>query len=80
MTSADVVELIAGFAVHARAPVRTGTNATSVRRTDDGYRVATSQGEIESRTVVIANGACNRPTVPVSPARLPRERRAADAV
>ena len=46
MTSADVVELIARFAVHARAPVRTGTNVTSVRRTDDGYRVTTSDGEI----------------------------------
>ena len=46
MTSADVVELIARFAAHARAPVRTGTNVTSVRRAGDGYRVTTSDGEI----------------------------------
>ena len=51
MTSAEVVELIARFAAHARAPVRTGTNVTSVRRADDGYRVTTSHGEIQSRTV-----------------------------
>ena len=71
MTSADVVELIARFAAHARAPVRTGTNVTSVRRTDDGYQVTTSHGEIRSRTVLIASGACNQPTVPAFADALP---------
>jgi putative flavoprotein involved in K+ transport len=37
---------------------------TSVRRVDDGYRVTTSEGEIQARAVVIASGACNLPTVP----------------
>ena len=64
MTSAEVVELIARFADQARAPVRTGTNVTSVRRADDGYRITTSHGEIQARTVLIASGACNQPTVP----------------
>ena len=64
MTSADVVELIERLAAHVGAPVRTGTNVTSVRRTDDGYHVITSAGEIRCRTVVLASGACNRPTVP----------------
>jgi putative flavoprotein involved in K+ transport len=73
MTSAEVVELIARLAVHARAPVRTGTNVTSVRATGDGYRIATSQGELESRTVLIASGACNRPTVPTFRQPLPSE-------
>src|SRR5262249_42071983 len=71
MTSADVAELIARFAAHIRAPVRTGTNVTSVRRTDDGYGVATSNGEIRSRTVVIASGACNGPSVPAFAGELP---------
>lgn len=71
MTSAEVVELITRFAAHARAPVRTGTNVTSVRRIDDGYEVTTSHGEIRSRTVVIATGACNRPTVPAVASTLP---------
>ena len=35
-----------------------------MRRTDDGYRITTSHGEIQSRTVVLASGACNQPTVP----------------
>ena len=73
MTSADVVELLARYAEHARAPVRTGTNVTSVRRAGDGYRVATSNGEIESRTVLIASGACNLPTVPAFATELPPE-------
>jgi putative flavoprotein involved in K+ transport len=64
MSMTDVVELIVRFAASARAPVRTGTTVTSVRRVDDGYRLATSHGEIDSRSVVIASGACNLPAVP----------------
>ncbi len=71
MTSADVVELIARLAVNARAPVRAGTNVTSVRRTDDGYRTTTSDGEIQSRVVLLASGACNTPTVPAFAHSLP---------
>jgi putative flavoprotein involved in K+ transport len=73
MTSADVVELLAHYAEHVHAPVRTGMNVTSVRRAGDGYRVATSDGEMESRTVLIASGACNLPTVPAFAPELPRE-------
>ncbi|MEV5408117.1 NAD(P)-binding domain-containing protein [Thermopolyspora sp. NPDC052614] len=64
MTMDEIAEFIERYAAHCRAPVRTGTNVTSVRRTDDGYHVTTSRGEIRCRTVVIAGGACNRPVVP----------------
>jgi putative flavoprotein involved in K+ transport len=64
MTMGEVTEFIERFAVVSRAPVRTGTNVTSVRRTDDGYRVTTTRGEIGCRAVVIASGACNQPAVP----------------
>jgi putative flavoprotein involved in K+ transport len=64
MTMGEVIEFIERFATVSRAPVRTGTNVTSVRRTDDGYRVTTSRGEIRCRAVVIASGACNLPAVP----------------
>ena len=60
---------------------------TSVRRVDDGYLVRTSGGELQCRTVVVASGAFNRPTVPpfsdggaglghsVDALRLPQSRR-----
>jgi putative flavoprotein involved in K+ transport len=64
MTMSEVIEFIERFATVSRAPVRTGTTVTSVRRTDDGYQVTTSRGEFRSRAVVIASGACNQPVVP----------------
>jgi putative flavoprotein involved in K+ transport len=64
LTVGEVTEFIERFAEVSRAPVQTGTNVTSVNRTDDGYRVTTSEGEFRCRTVVIASGACNQPTVP----------------
>jgi len=64
MTAGEVTELIERFATVSRAPVRTGVNVTSVRRTDAGYHVTTSCGEIRCRAVVIASGACNLPVVP----------------
>jgi putative flavoprotein involved in K+ transport len=64
MTVPEVTEFIERFAKVSRAPVRTGTNVTSVRRTDDGYRVTTDSGELACQTVVLASGACNQPSVP----------------
>jgi putative flavoprotein involved in K+ transport len=64
MTMGEVTEFIEGFAKVSGAPVRTGVNVTSVRRTDHGYHVTTSRGEIACRAVVIATGACNQPAVP----------------
>jgi putative flavoprotein involved in K+ transport len=65
MMMAEVVELIERFAdTSARDRVRTGTKVTSVRRIDDGYQVMSSGGEIRCRAIVVATGACNRPSVP----------------
>lgn len=64
MTMSDVIAFVERFATISSTPVRTGTNVTSVRRTDDGYHLTTSRGEIRCQTVVIASGACNQPTVP----------------
>jgi putative flavoprotein involved in K+ transport len=66
MTVGEVIEFIERFAKVSRAPVRTGVNVTSVRAAAGGYRVLTSDGEIACRTAVIASGACNRPSVPLS--------------
>jgi putative flavoprotein involved in K+ transport len=64
MTMGEVTEFIDRFAKVSGAPVRVGTNVTSLRPDDDGYHVTTDRGEIRARTVVIASGACNRPAVP----------------
>jgi putative flavoprotein involved in K+ transport len=73
MTMEEVAEFIEGFAAVSRAPVRTGVTVTSVRRTDDGYQVTTGRGEIRCRAVVIASGACNRPSVPAFSEAVPAD-------
>jgi len=64
MTMGEVIDFISRFAVWSGAPVRTHTTVTSVRRTDQGYHVATNQGDFGCRTVMLASGACNAPSVP----------------
>ena len=71
MNMAEVTEFIELFAKVSRAPVRAGVNVTSVRAAGDGYLVTTSDGEIACRAVVIASGACNRPSVPPLSAAVP---------
>src|SRR4051795_2816708 len=41
MSATEVADLIARFAARTRAPVRTGTTVTALRRFEDGYRVTT---------------------------------------
>ena len=64
MTMAEVVAFVSRYADVAGAPVRTHTTVSSVTRHDTGYRVATDQGDVSCRTLVLATGACNRPSVP----------------
>jgi putative flavoprotein involved in K+ transport len=71
MRAAEVAEFVERYAAATHAPVRTGVNVTSVRPADDGYYVTTSGGEILGRTVVIASGACNRPSLPSFAAAVP---------
>jgi putative flavoprotein involved in K+ transport len=73
MSMPEVIALIERFAAASRAPVRTETAVTSVvvASDGDGYRVATSRGDIAARSVVIASGACNVPTIPALHAGVP---------
>ena len=71
MTMPEVIEFISRFATVSSAPVRTNTNVTSVTRTDDGYHIATTNGDIRCRCVVLASGACNLPSVPAVRASVP---------
>jgi putative flavoprotein involved in K+ transport len=77
MTAGEVADFIARYAALTQAPVRTSTTVTSITRHDEGaggragYRLVTSTGELHARCVVIASGACNRPSVPAVRAALP---------
>jgi putative flavoprotein involved in K+ transport len=73
MTVGEVVEFIARYAAFAQAPVRTSTTVTALARTDEGYRVVTDAGEIQCRSVVIASGACNLPSVPALSQAVPSD-------
>jgi putative flavoprotein involved in K+ transport len=71
MSMREVIEFISRYAAVAQAPVRTQTTVTSVARTDIGYRVIAAGGEIACRSVVIASGACNVPSVPAAREMVP---------
>jgi putative flavoprotein involved in K+ transport len=71
MTAREVIDFISRFAALSDAPVRTQTIVTSVKRTDSGFDVATSQGDLRCRSVILASGACNRPSVPALQASVP---------
>jgi putative flavoprotein involved in K+ transport len=64
MAMNEVVAFIARFAEMSRAPVRTQTAVTSVTPVADGHRVETTAGEFRCRSVILASGACNAPSVP----------------
>ncbi|MEM8587860.1 MAG: NAD(P)-binding domain-containing protein [Pseudomonadota bacterium] len=63
-TMAETVAFIDRYAQHITAPVETGTNVISVRRTETGYLVVTDRVDWHCKTLVIATGACNLPSVP----------------
>jgi putative flavoprotein involved in K+ transport len=71
MTMGEVIAFLSQFADLSAAPVRTNTNVTSVTRVDDGYHVATNNGHIRCRSLVVASGACNVPSVPSIRSSLP---------
>ena len=71
MTMPEVIEFISRYATASAAPVRPHTTVTSVRQRDDGYNVATTSGELSCRSVVLASGACNIPSIPSVRAAIP---------
>jgi len=70
-TMQETIAFIESYAGRCGAPVHTHTPVTSVTMANGGYRVTTSQGEWECRTVVVASGACNIPRVPALAAAIP---------
>ncbi len=73
MSVAELIEFIERYAEHSDAPVRTGTDVTSVSPVEGGYLVTTADGTWEAEAVVLATGAFNQPKVPALAASLPGE-------
>jgi putative flavoprotein involved in K+ transport len=61
---AETIAFIVRYARVISAPVETYTRVTSVRENDGGFLVSTDRGDWHSRTVVLATGACNIPSIP----------------
>ena len=63
-TMPEVIAFLDRYAEAISAPVQTGTNVTSVTQQGDGYRVQASNGDWQTRAIVLATGACNIPNIP----------------
>ncbi len=70
-TMPEVIEFIDAYARVISAPVEAYTSVTSMRATDAGYLVTTNRGDWHCRTVVLATGACNIPSVPALAGAVP---------
>jgi len=70
-TMPETVAFLEWYAQRISAPVHTQTTVTKVHPTETGYAVATDRGEWRTRTLVLASGACNVPSVPAFAQALP---------
>lgn len=61
-----VADYFVAYAKKFKAPIRTGVEVKSVTRnsTNAGFRVVTSEGEIEAKYVVAATGPFQKPAIP----------------
>lgn len=73
MAMNEVVDFIKGYARFSGAPVITGAEVSSVQPRENGYRVISSRGEWRTRTVVIASGAFNVPSIPAVSSAVPKD-------
>jgi putative flavoprotein involved in K+ transport len=71
MAIPELIRFLERYAEHCNAPVRTGTEVTSVSPGDAGYVVTTTGATWKADAVVLATGAFNRPKLPALAASLP---------
>ncbi len=70
MPATEVASYLRSYAALSAAPVIEGAEALSVRRSDGGYRVASTAGTWTAASVVLATGWCDLPDVPGLASRL----------
>jgi putative flavoprotein involved in K+ transport len=63
-THIEMADYLEAYAQHFNLPVRSGVRATRLYRTENGFRLETSQGELQCSRVVIATGGYQTPVVP----------------
>src|SRR5580693_1151170 len=64
MPAADVVATLTGYASLVGAPVRTATTVRTLRAAPRGFQIQANDDLLCARAVVLATGACTRPTIP----------------
>ena len=79
-TTPETIDFLERYARTIAAPVQTHTRATSLRATDGGYLIRTSEGDWRCATVVVASGACNVARVPPLAEAVPRTLRTLTAM
>ena len=75
MSMREVIEFIDDYARYCKAPVQTGTTVISLKQNPNGYQVTTERGQWFCRSVVIASGACNLPSIPKVAEAVPADTR-----
>jgi putative flavoprotein involved in K+ transport len=73
MTAPEVVDFLDSYSRDTAVPVQTNTTVLAVASSDAGYVVTTDHGQISSRAVVVATGACSTPKIPAMASELPRQ-------
>jgi putative flavoprotein involved in K+ transport len=73
MSVQEVVTFIEDYAHYCKAPVRTQSTVKSLTKNNDDYLLVTDCEEWRCRSVVIASGACNVPTIPKVAKDLPSD-------
>lgn len=73
MTMPDVIRYLCAYAQASSAPVEERTAVTSVAADGGGYRVITSRGDWQCRSLVVASGPYGRAALPPSAAALPAD-------
>jgi putative flavoprotein involved in K+ transport len=63
----EVVAYLRSYAAHFKLPVVTGARVIQVEHTGQIFRLATSRGRYETRTVVAATGFFGQPNLPHIP-------------
>jgi cation diffusion facilitator CzcD-associated flavoprotein CzcO len=60
----DFIDYLESYADRFAIAARLGVECTGLGRVSGGWRLQTTAGELDARRVVLATGACSRPSIP----------------